>query len=634
MHDVVVKLSLCGIILIHMQLLLAQDMPVDSSHAENGNYEAKDTLIESPVKLPRKWYLLQQMSIDSLLSRQQNTRFGKGLYQLLIRDHQEDLIKRKTPTSNSELAAKDGKIIRKIEFRSMDVFAPKVTDTAYTSPTGLERTLNALHTNTRQSLLARHLLFKPGEPLDVFLVAENERILRDLSFIDDAKFLAKSVPGSPDSVDLLLITQDLFPVGFNAQISSSKAGSASLWNHNLFGYGIQPMITLFWDGNQKHGIGYGLTLGTANLDRNFTTAKLEYINRWSLNSILLDISRDFKTSSFVYAGGAMIEHTSSVKDIDLLDTLFSEVNLKYTNIDLWAGRMIRLRNHSPQINSGLYVTGRVNFYEKHEGPETSENYLQQFQDRTLYLLSFCFAEQGFKKDNLIYTFGRTEDVPFGHRLELSAGFEQGQYDLRYYISAGASAGKYFNRAGYFYALVNYGTFLNHSKAEQGALQIRVQRFSRLYRYHRYQFRNFVNVNYVDGMNRFEGEFVSLENRGGIPGLRSSTMRGIDKLTLGLESVVFSPFKFLGFRFAFFGSVDLGLISLDHDIFKDSNLYSGLSVGVRIRNDQLVFNTFEISFSVYPGMPAGARGKYFTAGSLARMRFDDFFPNKPDIIKYQ
>jgi hypothetical protein len=85
--------------------------------------------------------------------------------------------------------------------------------------------------------------------------------------------------------------------------------------------------------------------------------------------------------------------------------------------------------------------------------------------------------------------------------------------------------------------------------------------------------------------------VSLENNGGIYGLAGIPLRGNDKMVLNLESVVFSPLKILGFRFAFFGSVDLGIISERESLLQESRLYSGLKLGVRIRNDQLVFNTF-------------------------------------------
>jgi len=159
-----------------------------------------------------------------------------------------------------------------------------------------------LHKDTRRQILIRHLLLREGEPLDVFLAAENERILRELPYINDARFLFKPVPESPDSIDLVLVTQDLFPVGFDADISSSNSGSVGLWNQNVFGYGLQSALTLYWDGDHKPWMGYGLSVGTSTLARSFADAKLEYINRWNLNSVSMDVSRNFKSTRFIYAG--------------------------------------------------------------------------------------------------------------------------------------------------------------------------------------------------------------------------------------------------------------------------------------------------------------------------------------------
>jgi hypothetical protein len=112
------------------------------------------------------------------------------------------------------------------------------------------------------------------------------------------------------------------------------------------------------------------------------------------------------------------------------------------------------------------------------------------------------------------------------------------------------------------------------------------------------------------------------------------MRGDDKLALNLESVLFSPYEILGFHFAFFGSVDLGLISEKNLLQPGSRFFSSLHVGVRLRNEQLVFNTFEISLALFSGFPSDVSSKYFSAGSLVRSRFDDFFPYEPEIVSYQ
>jgi hypothetical protein len=595
-----------------------------------------DSTIGYPVPLTqqRKWVMLQESPIDSILFRRQNTKFSKELYNLLIRENAGKPANQKINSNHADLASKDGKIIRRIEFSERDIFAQAITDSFDSQSSKIEKALNTLHDDTRQIILKRHLLFNPGDPLDVFLVAENERVLRNLPFINDAQFQVMPVPGSPDSVDLILFTQDLFPLGFQAEITEPNAGSASLWHQNLLGFGHQAMVTTYWNGDQIPKVGYGLFYGISSLAGKFITAELGYINRANLSSLILDVSRDFKISSFDYAGGIRVENTDSRRNIELPDTTLSFIDVRFTSTDLWIGRMIKLGNYPSRMNSGLFFTGRLNLYENHDGPKTAENSLYPYQDKSLLLFAAGFSKRGFRRDNLIYTFGRTEDVPIGYYLELTGGVEYGQYNNRNYFAASASMGNYLPGSGYIYGQMKFGTFLDNGTAEQGAFQLRLQYFSRLHQFSRFQFRNFINLNYLDGIKRFEDEFVSLENRGGITGLTSSSMHGNDKLVLNLESVVFSPLKFMGFRFAFFGSVDLGMISEKESLLQDSRMYSGLRLGVRIRNDRLVFNTFELSFGLYPGMPAEGDGRYFTAGNLTRMRFNDFIPNKPAIIEYR
>jgi hypothetical protein len=126
----------------------------------------------------------------------------------------------------------------------------------------------------------------------------------------------------------------------------------------------------------------------------------------------------------------------------------------------------------------------------------------------------------------------------------------------------------------------------------------------------------------------------LANQGGIIGLTSPFLRGNDKAVLNLESVWFSPYVLLGLRFAFFGGLDLGLVKRQENNFANSRFFSGLSVGIRMRNERLVFDTFVLKFAFYPGMPADATGSNFVVGSLPRVRFNDFFPDEPGILNLQ
>jgi hypothetical protein len=337
---------------------------------------------------------------------------------------------------------------------------------------------------------------------------------------------------------------------------------------------------------------------------------------------------------FKYAGAAEVIDAELIRDIVMPDSTIPDANSKFTSYDFWIGRMISLKKPSPAgISSGFFFTGRTYSKLIREGPETSEQLFYAFQDKTQLFISTGYTRQGFRKDNLIYTFNRTEDVPFGYMFELTSGLEWGQYKTRPYVAAGASFGKYFKNNGYLYGKAEYGTFIYGSSFEQGTIKAQLRGFARLYSWERIQIRNFASLSYLNGINRYREEFTSMENLGGIQGLISPSLRGNEKLVLNLESVVFTPYRLLGFRFALFGSADLGLIKTENMKFSESTLYSGLSLGARIRNDQLIFDTFEIKFSVFPGLPTDSRPTYIEVGTVPRLRLKNLFPDKPDVIEY-
>jgi hypothetical protein len=628
---VIVVVLLCG-----FQYLKAQTNQIDTLGIIEKIVEEQDTMVRSdvPSSLSRKWMLLQKNPFDSLLFHQNNTRFKKELYKLLMKNGSEKLTIKRSQAVYNSLSAMDGKIIRQIEFDKVDIFAPSVTDTAYEPTSWFEKTLNSTHIDTRRKILKRYILLKPGKPLDVFLASENERMIRDLSFIMDARFVAIQIPGSSDSVDLLLLTQDMLPFGLNAEMIKSTIAELGISHQNILGYGHQFMATSYWDAKNIPHLGYRLSYGIANLAGTYTALKMEYTHKWNQESYIIDISRDFRSNIFRNAGGAMFENTALRKNIELLDTTLYDINLKYTNIDLWAGRMLQVKYHSSRMSSGLFLTGRINQYANLDRPKTSDDYLYTCQDKTLLLFSTGFTHQGFKKDNLIYTFGRTEDVPFGYLFDIVSGFEWGQFKTRPYLSAGAAYGNYFRSAGYLFGQVRFGTYLHNDLMEQGAFRIQLRYFSNIHHYNRFQYRFFANFTYLLGINRSAGEFTGVENNGGISGLTSQSMRGKNKMTLNVESVVFSPFVFLGFRFAFFGGIDLGLVISENSKTVDPRLFSGLSAGVRIRNDQLVFDTFVIKFEIYPGKPADGIARNFIVDNMPRLRLNDFFPYKPAIVNYQ
>lgn len=625
----IVSLSHAG---LHLR---AQVNDIDSLGVIEKLVERKDTMVSyhTPIDFSRRPML--EKPIDSVLMYSKySSRFRKELYNLLIRQGTRDTVKKWTPYNNAGMAAMDGKIIRRIDFVKVDIFASEVTDTGYVPRDWFEKTINTLHRDTRNQVLKRHLLIKPGDQLDVFLAAENERLFRNLSFIMDAKFLAIPVNGT-DSVDLILLTQDMLPVGLEVDMSKATLAVLGLSNHNMLGFGHQLEATTYWDMENKPHIGYRFSYGTSNLAGTFASGRLEYIHKWNQETYSVNFLRDFRSTSFRNAGGFLFENTELIRNVVLLDTTLYNVNLKYSITDFWAGRLLPLKSRSKWTKSVFFLTARINQYENQDKQTTLSEHLYSFQDKTLLLFSTGISHEGFKKDKMIYTFGRVEDVPFGYQFQITAGHEWGHVKNRPYLGIGAAFGNYFkNSTAYWSARIAFGAFISEGLIEQGAFRLQTNYISPLYHPNRYHFRHLVSYTYVHGIKRYQGEYVSVENGSGVTGLSSPLMRWNNKLVLNLETQIFSPYKFLGFRFAFFGRFDLGVVTAEKLRMDETRLFMGINTGVRIRNDQLIFDNIVIRLGVYPGMPHDATASYFIIDYLARSRFQDFLPTKPSVVDYR
>src|SRR5690606_38197302 len=104
----------------------------------------------------------------------------------------------------------EGKIIRNISTRQLG-FEQEVTDTSKIIVFGT-RLMNRLHVDTKDWVVRDNLFIKEGEELSAFKLADNERYLRTLKFLQDARIIVKPVKGSDDSVDLEIVTRDLFTI--------------------------------------------------------------------------------------------------------------------------------------------------------------------------------------------------------------------------------------------------------------------------------------------------------------------------------------------------------------------------------------------------------------------------------------
>jgi hypothetical protein len=147
-------------------------------------------------------------------------------------------------------------------------------------------------------------------------------------------------------------------------------------------------------------------------------------------------------------------------------------------------------------------------------------------------------------------------------------------------------------------------------------------------------RNFINLDYTRGFTRYTDEYLGIIRDKGFTGFRNDSVRGGQRVRLSLESDVFSPVNYLGFRFVFFGFADMAFIAGTKQIISNGAFLSGIGLGIRIRNNNLVFNTFQIRIGFFPNAPEYSRESHFTISGEQLLRPPTFVPGAPAIIPFQ
>ena len=107
----------------------------------------------------------------------------------------------------------------------------------------LFRWANALHIQTRPSVIHNGLLFKRGEPVSVRLLDETERLLRSNRYLYDVQF--RPAAYRDGVVDIDVITRDTWTLDLGASAGRSGGANSSgvhLKEYNLLGTGVSLSV--------------------------------------------------------------------------------------------------------------------------------------------------------------------------------------------------------------------------------------------------------------------------------------------------------------------------------------------------------------------------------------------------------
>jgi hypothetical protein len=599
-----------------------RNLPGSSTLIVNGNPGIPESLIPFNAQNDKQTTIL----LDSLKIKASKYLLTKKLYSLLIVSSGPSSQKNISKSSEADYLQYSGKRIRNIEIQRLDVFGSNIYNPLISNPNKIENILNKTHLNTNEFIIRKNLLFSEGDTISPLRLSDNERILRTLPFINDSRIVV--IPVSDDEADIVVITRDVYSLGASIDYSSLRKGTVSIFEKNLLGLGHEFRLDMPFDANLPDSPGFGLSYKVDNISKSFINMNIFYFNGLGRKNYGFSLDRKLISYTTKYGGGISISEMFTTED---LGTLPVPEPLKYNLQDYWLSRSFLLNKEKvTRLIFGARYTNNNVFDHPFILPDSYFN-LQQYK---MFLGSAAISIQKYYKTNLIYGYGRTEDIPYGGLLNLTIGREINEFKYRFYTGINLSAGQSIKSIGYLYFSTGFSTFLHDGITEQGLLQLRTNFFSNLLYLGSYRIRNFIKVDYTRGFDRYSDEYITFRHENGFSGFSNDTIKGTQRLTVSLESVFFSPKYFYGFRFAFFAFADLGYLSGTNEMVSVGGVLSGVGLGLRIRNDNLVFNTLQIRLGFYPNLPQFSKVNYLDISGEQMLKPDNFDPGPPSILTYR
>jgi hypothetical protein len=570
---------------------------------------------------------------DSLEVKANRHRITKWLYDYMITSTNDSIIK--DLRSYEYYRSFKNKTIGSISIKSLEVFGPDFYDTLKTTNIWAEKMANKMHSKSNLNVIRKNLWIKEGQVLDPELIMDNERLLRSLPYLKDVRIIIKPRIGNNKIVDILILTKDVFSFGLAGSIGNINKGEVGVYDKNIFGIGHEIRVKFVGHTEKAPRLGMEAYYAVNNLKGNFINFSAGYANNYIREDFFISFERDFLRPRSVYAGGITALRSFRSNTINLNDNVTSDFDLNYILLDGWYGRRLKLGINPNDSRFQMTLAGRVRYTSFYDRPLPDIDNNQFFANSTFYLGSLSFSHRTYVRDYLVYSYGIIEDIPKGYLHELVFGYDHNEFGNRWYSHLFLSTGNLFKQKPYYlYTSMGIGSFWRHSGLEQGMFDLKVNFISPLFYIWNIQVRQFIKLNYTLGINRFEIEDLFLRNAIGIRGFGSRIEKGKQRLTLNVENVFFQKKSILNFQSAFFSFLDMGIVGpANQSIFKQ-NYFAGIGVGLRIRNENLIFKTIQLRLAFYPNHPSDVNSIGFILDEVPRSRFYSFQPRGPEPLRFE
>ncbi|HLS29845.1 MAG TPA: hypothetical protein VK021_03200 [Flavobacteriaceae bacterium] len=554
------------------------------------------------------------------------------------------------------------RIIREVTVESFDPFGYSLEDSTKTPHSWFQKLGNTVHIKSKPMAINKYYLFDEGQVIDTFLINETARLLRQQSYVRDVRLIPKESGHRKDSVDLKVKVLDSWSLLPKVRIGGNKT-KVGLRERNFIGMGHEANLYYskrYADGNT----GFEAYYKVPNFKNTFIDAFGKYdIDLDHFYDRYVSVDKEFYSSLTRWAGGVFFQERFLERPLLDANKEFFDKTFKYRYSSIWGGYALPISKEFgvEKSNTNLIFSLRAFLLNYKRTPSEEFDPENYFANERFILGSVALSSRQFIQDAFIFRDGEVEDVPIGSLYAITSGLQRKNQKNRPYISGRATYGTYFNW-GFLSTNLEAGTYFNNSKAEQTTISLKVNYFSNIWHLgNRWRVRQFIKPQVVLGFNRLSSradrlglnekpyytgvhsnEYINYGNKrrfidynnGNIEGFDSDIL-GTRKYMLEFQTQFYSPWSLFGFRINPFTNFSLGYLEGKNGVFKSNKLYSSLGLGVIVRNDYLVFRSFELSFAYYPKMP-GEGNNIFRSNAFKPedYGFQDFQVEAPRTVIYE
>ena len=513
----------------------------------------------------------------------------------------------------------EGKIIRRIDIRMLDPFGYSLQDTTLVPIQFTKKVGNTLHVNTRGKVIKNLLLIHELQPFDSLLFKESERLIRAQKYVQDVTAYASISTSNADSLDIHIRVIDIWSITPTFRITGQMY-QAGLADNNILGTGNRLLVDTRFG---KNITGFITQMGytISNIRHSHITGSFQYYflgdndlinipqirkpaySSYSYNLPTLNLSNRYLIKSFElyrpffspltrWAGGIFMGQLATRQNYiekDSVKYLSSQSNIQ----DYWGAVSFPLSKFSGQAAhlSGIIFSARL-IRTRYPHPMPVSQTISLFNDENFYFAGIGITSRRFIQDRYVFNYGKIEDIPVGRAIGITTGVHV-QKNNQFYLGLKVAWGNNYT-FGYFSSHLEYGTFIGSNGFRQQVISARANYYTPLFKAGYWRIRQFIKPTVIVGLKRLPTDNLSLGDiLQEFEELKNPASRMV---ALTLQTQSYSPWEIYGFRLGPYFFSSLGFLSTQENAESGNRFYAALGLGVLIKNNYLLINTFQLSFT--------------------------------------